>query len=536
MNDQQIAAADLSELKDGDMKEVTVEGTNVLLARVEGWCYAVGAYCTHYGAPLVDGYLSGDRIVCPWHHACFDARKGTCEEPPALNSLPSFEIEIIGEKIYVNVPKNAADRVIPEMVERVPQDDRVFAILGGGAAGYIAAQTLREDGYTGRVVMITREERLPYDRPNLSKDYLQGYAEPEWMPLRSEEFFAKAGIEVLRGKVARSVDTASATITFTDGDILKYDSLLVATGGEPRKLPFQNDRQKNVFVLRSFDDADAIMAAAGESKRVVIVGSSFIGMEAASSLRGRGCDVTVVTPDKVPMVKVLGPEIGAEIQKVHERNGVKFRLGDGVKGFSGDDDVEAVELESGERLDADIVVVGIGVRPAAAFLHGVVLHTDGGVIADENMKIADSVYAAGDIAHVPDPRTGEYVRIKHWRTAMQQGRIAAHNMAGKRTRYNAVPFFWTTQFDITLNYVGHAAGWDEIVIDGDISRHDFIAYYVKDEKVMAAAGMNRDRGLAIIEELMRADKMPSIAELKIRNFVLVSANGEAVRSAVQAVL
>jgi len=536
MSGHQNAAAKLSELKDGQMKEVVVEGTSVLLARVGERCYAVGANCTHYGAPLVEGHLSGNRIVCPWHHACFDVRNGACEEPPAIDALPSYEVTISEDQIFVHVPEGGPDRRIPFMTKRDPKDARVFVVLGGGAAGYMAAQTLREDGFTGRVVIISKEDRLPYDRPNLSKDYLHGHAEPGWLPLRTEEFFSDFDIEVLRGKKVQSVDTASREISFTDGESVKYDSLLVATGAAPRKLPFQNDRQNNVFLLRSFDDADAVIASAGPAKRVVIVGSSFIGMEAAASLRQRGCEVTVVTPDETPMMKALGPEIGREFQKVHERNGVTFRLRESVKDFTGETDVEWVELGSGERIRADLVVVGIGVKPVADFLDGVELHADGGLITDEHMRIGDSVYAAGDIAHVPDFRTRESVRIEHWRTAMQQGRTAGHNMAGRPTQFAAVPFFWTTQFDVTLNYVGHAAAWDEILIEGDISGHDFIAFYIKDFRVMAAAGMNRDRELAFLEELIRLNMMPSPAELKDGSFDLLNGSLGRAKTSARAML
>jgi NADPH-dependent 2,4-dienoyl-CoA reductase/sulfur reductase-like enzyme len=321
-------------------------------------------------------------------------------------------------------------------------------------------------------------------------------------------------IELIREKEAENVDTAARMITFVGGEKLGYDSLLIATGGTPRKLPFQTEQQKNVYMLRSFADADVIIAAAASGKRVVIVGSSFIGMEAASSLRQRGCEVTVVTPDEAPMMRILGTDIGKEFQRIHEQQGVKFRLRDGVKNFEGGDDVKSVNLQSGDRIETDLVVVGIGVKPASGFLHDIDLHEDGGVIADYHMQIADQVFAAGDIAHVPDFRTGESVRIEHWRTALQQGRAAAHNMAGKRTPFTAVPFFWTTQFDATLNYVGHALSWDEIIVHGEIAKHDFLAFYIKDFRVLAAAGMNRDRELAILEELMRLNRMPSIAELR----------------------
>jgi apoptosis-inducing factor 3 len=514
MNEREFAVAKLSELKDGEMKQVAAGGTEILLARVSGKCYAVGAHCTHYGAPLVEGVLSGERIVCPWHHACFNVKTGDLEQPPAFDALLRFDIRIDGEQIFVRVPENAPGRRVPRMTKRELQDKRQFVILGGGAAGFMAVQTLREDGFAGRIILISREDRTPYDRPNLSKDYLQGHAEPEWMPLRSDDFFTENDIEIFLDIEVARVDVQTKKITFNDATTLKYDSLLIATGGTPRKLPFQTAAHNNVFLLRSFSDSDAIIGAAERGKRVVIIGASFIGMEAASSLRTRGCDVTVVAPNEAPFRETLGKEIGKLFQDIHEQNGVKFRVGEQVNSCaSSNGPVEAVVLENGDRLEADLVVVGIGVTPATDFLEGVRLHEDRGVIADEFLRIADDVYAAGDIVHFPDPRTKELTRIEHWRTAMQQGRTAAHNMAGGKKAFEAVPFFWTVQFDAKLRYVGHVRNWDKIIFKGDVDKQEFLAFYVKDSKILAVAGMNRDRDMAIWEERIRNNRILSPDQL-----------------------
>ena len=514
MSYRDITVARTSEFTDGEMKQVSVEGKEILLARVNGNFYAVGATCTHYGAPLVEGVLNGERLVCPWHHACFNITTGDLREPPAFDALPRYDVQIENEHVVVRVPVDASDRRTPSMTKRDGKDERLFVIAGGGAAGYTAAQTLREDGFTGRIILITREDHLPYDRPNLSKEYLQGNAEPSWLPLRSKDFFAEHDIELVRGAEIKRIDAAKKTIELADGETLVCNALLIATGGQPRHLPFQSAAQKNVFLLRSYADADALIAAAETGKRVVVIGSSFIGMEVASSLISRGCDVTVVAPDEVPFKKILGPEIGSLFQQVHEENGVKFKLGASVANFVGPEIVTQVVLENGESLATDLVVVGVGVKPATEFLDGVSLHRDGGVIVDEYMRAAEDVYAAGDIAYFPNPRTGERQRIEHWRTAMQQGRVAAHNMAGNTVAYDSVPFFWTRQFDVGLLYVGHAASWSEIIFQGSVAARDFLAFYFKDDQVLAVAGMNRDREMAAIEELMRADRMPTSAELK----------------------
>jgi NADPH-dependent 2,4-dienoyl-CoA reductase/sulfur reductase-like enzyme len=418
-------------------------------------------------------------------------------------------------RVLARVPEAAEDRVAPRMSRRDSSDGRLFVILGAGAAGYAAAQTLREDGFRGRVVIVTREDRAPYDRPNLSKDYLQGHAEPEWMPLRPDEFYEQFDIELLLEREVTSVDAASKTITFDGGDSLVYDALLVATGGAPRRLNIPGSDLRNICLLRGFSDADSVIETAGRSKRVVVVGASFIGMEAAASLRARGLDVTVVAPSREPFEATLGPEVGALFRRAHEERGVKFKLGSIVYRFEGTNGVEAVTLEGGERIEADMVVVGVGVHPATGFLEGVTLDEDGGVFVDAQMRAADGLYAAGDIACFPDPRTGERVRIEHWRTAQQQGRVAAHNMAGKTTAYDGVPFFWTRQFDTGLLYVGHAREWDEIIYAGDVTAQDFLAIYLKDGRALAAAGVSRDRDMAALEELFRLNLMPGAKELKV---------------------
>ena len=513
MPDKEQTVVTSEELRDGEMKQISAGGSDILLARVNGKYHAVAAYCTHYGAPLVDGVLSGERIVCPWHHACFNATTGDLEEPPALDSLSCFPVRTENGKVLVDIPDDAKDRRTPTMTKREPNDERVFVIVGGGAAGYTAAQTLREDGFTGRVIMITRETHLPYDRPNLSKEYLQGKADPAWIPLRSDTFFVEHDIEVISNREVERVDAAKKLINFVDGESLICDRLLVATGGEPRKLPFQTHEQQNVFLLRSHADVDAIIGAADKDKQAVVIGASFIGMEVAASLTKRGCKVTVVAPD-VPFNRIFGPEIGHLFQKVHEEKGVEFKLGTSVTGFAGSTKVNAVMLDSGEHLHADLVVVGIGVKPATGLLTGVKLHRDGGVLVDEYLRAAEGVYAAGDIAWFPSQLAGESQRIEHWRTAMQQGRVAAHNMAGKQTPYNGVPFFWTRQFDAGLLYIGHASSWDEIIYHGEVSARDFLAYYISDSRVTAVAGMNRDKEMAALEELMRFGRMPSPSQLR----------------------
>ena len=279
-----------------------------------------------------------------------------------------------------------------------------MAILGAGAAGNAAAETLRQDGFTGRVVMITQEPRLPYDRPNLSKGYLSGDAGPETLPWRTPEFYRDHDIEVLLGQRVARVEVPLKTLTFADGRTLTYDALLLATGGAPRRLEIPGAQWPNVFTLRSADDADAIIGAALPASRVVVIGTGFIGMEAAAALTKRGLAVTVVGHGAVPLSRQLGPEIGGMLQQAHEEHGVAFRLGRKPVRLEGDGRVQAVVLDDGEALPADLVVVGLGVKPATEILQGVKLNADGSVSTDRQLRVTEGLYAAGDVARFPDWR------------------------------------------------------------------------------------------------------------------------------------
>jgi NADPH-dependent 2,4-dienoyl-CoA reductase/sulfur reductase-like enzyme/nitrite reductase/ring-hydroxylating ferredoxin subunit len=515
MSQKVATVAKTVDLKDGEMKKVEVDGHGILLSKIEGKIYAVGATCTHYGASLDEGALHGDRIVCPWHHACFNAKSGDLLEPPALDALPKFEVIIDGEDVKIMLPESPEEHRLPDMSKAdSAADGRKFVIIGAGAAGNAAAQTLREDGFEGKIISISYENRLPYDRPNLSKDYLQGEADPEWMPLRSNDFYKEFGIDLWLGRRVIEARVRERVILFEDGEKLAYDTLLLAPGGTPRRLNVPGAELQNVFTLRSYSDCDRIIEASEGISKVAIIGASFIGMETAFSLRERGLPVTVIGLEDVPFENILGREIGQLFKTVHQENGVQFKLGQSVAEIQGDQKVEAVILENGERVEADLAIMGVGVIPAADFIREMDLETDGGVKVDRFFKAGDNLYAAGDIACFPEWRSGRGTRIEHWRTAEQHGRIAAHNMAGKNIAYDSVPFFWTTQAGLHFRYVGHAKEWDEIIVDGNIAEKDFIAYYIKNNQIWAAAGNNRDKEMAAIQELMRINNMPPPEDLR----------------------
>jgi len=520
---KEIVVAKVSDLKNGETKKIEIDDHEILLARIDGKYYAVSGACPHYGASLAEGVLSGERLYCPWHHACFHAKTGELHEPPARDALSKFEVKIDGENVILKLPQKIKPNQIPEMAKHNPQaDERTFVILGAGAAGNMAAQTLREDGFQGRIIMITSENRLPYDRPNLSKSYLKGEAEPEWMPLRSKKFYDAHDIEIMLQKKVTRVTPSSKSLSFEDGISVQYDKLLLAPGAIPRRLNVPGADLKNIVTLRSWDDADTIMKAAENVGQIVVVGASFIGMEVADSLIKKDLLVTVIAPESVPFETVFGKEIGSMFQQLHIENGVDFRLGYRIEKFEGNDKVKSVLLQEGEQIGADLVIVGIGVNPATDFLEEVDLLPDGSVKVNEHFQVQEDVYAAGDIATFKDARTGEDIRMEHWRTAEQQGRHAAHNMAGIKESYHNIPFFWTTQAGLHFRYVGHAREWDDIILHGAMNFRNFISYFVKNNQVHAVAANGRDQEIDAVEELMRQGKMPSVEALRQGNVDLLA--------------
>ena len=512
----------ISDFKKGEMKAVSIgKDKEILIVNVDNnEIFALGAHCTHYGAPLEKGILNGDTIICPWHHACFNSKNGMLKEPPAIESLPGFEVEIENEKVIVKVPEDLPSSLTPKMAERDESISENYVIIGGGAAGYAAAQAMREADFMGKITIVTKENRTPYDRPNLSKDYLQGTAEEEWMPLRSDEFYKDYGIEFMFDKKVDHINIKEKKISFEKGVDLSFDKLLIATGGIPKELNIPGSDLKNIFYLRSFSSCEQIIDAAKTSKNAVIIGSSFIGLESAFSLSERGISVTVISPNEVPFNHIMGKEIGGLFKKQHEEGGVIFKLKNNVKSFEGNDKVETVVLENGEKIKTDFVVIGIGVKPATDFINWIEKTSDGGIKVDKSFWAAADIYAAGDIAVFPYWLNGEDVRIEHWRSALQQGRVAGFAMAGKNIEYYGVPFFWTQQAGLNLRYVGHAAKWDDIIYWGEVSSKKFIAFYIKNNKAVAAAGNDMDKEMAAIHMLMRLDKMPSPNQLKNGKFDL----------------
>lgn len=516
MNTEKVVAK-VNDLKDGEMKEVKVGELWILLIQTDGKFYAIGSECTHFGGPLAEGTLHGHRVRCPWHQACFDIVTGDMKEPPALDSLSRFEVRVEGDDVILAIPEGAKGRRIPDMVKNNPdKDNRTFAIIGTGAAGNAAAEALRQDGFEGRVVMVTREKRLPYDRTGLSKGFLKNKdTEPEM--LRTVDFYDDYDIEILSNHEVIGIDSTGKKVEFQNGSSLKYDKLLLASGSIPQRLNVPGASLENISTLRNPDNANFIKSNVKDDSRIVIIGSSFIGMETAASLTGReeqNLSITIVSADSVPFQRVLGEEIGQMYRKLHEENGISFRLNAKLSGFAGNGKVEEVILNNGEKLPADFVLMGVGVQPATSFLKDMDLNPDGSLTVDKHFQFAEDIYAAGDIASFIDWRTGERIRIEHWRLAEQHGRIAAHNMAEKEAEYRSIPFFWTNQLRVNLGYMGYVKEWDEIIIQGDLAKREFSAYYVKDSRILGAAVAGSDVQKTAIAELMRTDQMPKPDELR----------------------
>jgi NADPH-dependent 2,4-dienoyl-CoA reductase/sulfur reductase-like enzyme/nitrite reductase/ring-hydroxylating ferredoxin subunit len=457
----------------------------VLLVQLGADVVAIDALCSHYHGPLAEGLVVGDTVRCPWHHACFSLRTGEAVRAPAFSALATWQVEHAQDRIVVR-GKREAPKATPKRASDAP--DKIV-IVGGGAAGFAAAEMLRREGFSGAIMMLSNDGAAPVDRPNLSKDYLAGSAPEDWMPLRPDNFYVDDKIDLRLETEVAAIDAKGRRVTLATGDTLPFDRLLLATGAEPVRLDIPGASQPHVHTLRSFADSRAIIADAGTAKRALVIGASFIGLEAAASLRARGLEVHVVAPDRRPMERVLGPEMGDFVRSLHEQHGVIFHLEDTVVQIDG----KRALLKSGSLLDADLVVVGIGVRPRIALAEHAGLATDRGVTVDEYLKTsAEGIFAAGDIARWPDPHSGACIRIEHWVVAERQGQVAARNMLGQRERYDAVPFFWSQHYDVPINYVGHAEKWDEIRIDGSIAGRDCLLEYRLKGRRLAVASIYRD--------------------------------------------
>ena len=482
------AGVPLRELPDGAMLVGEVDGDAAVLVRRGEELFAVGAHCTHYHGPLADGLVAGDTVRCPWHHARFDLRTGEALRAPALDPIACWRVERVGDTVFVRERIAARSARTTPKVAGAPTS---VVIVGGGAAGLAAAEMLRREGFDGALTMVSADDSPPVDRPNLSKDFLAGSAPDDWIPLRSPEFYADNRIDLRLATRVTALDVNAKRVQLDKGGALDYGALLLATGAEPVRLDIAGAASGHVFYLRTFADTKAIVARAQGAKRALVVGASFIGLEVAASLRTRGLEVHVVGPESMPLERVMGPEVGRVVREIHESHGVVFHLSRTVGRLDG----TRVTLSDATMLEADFVVVGVGVRPAIGLAEKAGIATDRGVSVDAYLETsARGVYAAGDIARWPDPHTREKIRVEHWVVAERQGQAAGRNVLGRqRQPFDAVPFFWSQHYDVAINYVGHAEKWDAIAIDGSLAARDCAVSYNTGGRTLAVVTLGRDR-------------------------------------------
>ncbi|WP_043201257.1 FAD-dependent oxidoreductase [Pseudomonas putida] len=491
----QHAVARLAQLDEHRPLRVQAGNEELILIRQGDQVHAYQGNCPHAGAPLDEGVVCGGLLVCPWHKAAFAVDDGVVCEPPALADLRRYKAWVKGDEVWVD------DQPLPVIDPPRHSDARCFVVVGAGAAGSAAVATLLAHGFAGRLVWIDQERQPAYDRTALSKFVIAGQMAPDEVPaLLEADALRKGHLERKHGKV-RTLNSQKRQLTLVDGQQIEYDACLLATGAKALRPDIPGVDLPGVFTLRSREDAAQLLDAAEPGQPVVIVGDGFIGLEAASALCEYGVQVHVVTRHEIPLAKQLGDRIGRSIRELHERKGVTFHGPTEVQRIEGGDNVEAVLLANGERLPTPLVLLGIGVKPATAFLQGVQLTEDKSLRVDAEMRAADGLWAAGDI--VTFPLLGRPVRIEHWRLAQQHGVIAAANMLGEQRRYADVPFFWTYQHGSTYEVLGHAREWNRIEFVGEPEKGDFIALQCLDERVEAVIAKGYSDAMAILSQRLK---------------------------------
>jgi NADPH-dependent 2,4-dienoyl-CoA reductase/sulfur reductase-like enzyme/nitrite reductase/ring-hydroxylating ferredoxin subunit len=454
----------------------------VMLVRSDSEILATAATCTHYSGPLAEGLVVGGTVHCPWHHACFDLKTGLARGP-ALTPLACFDV--VREGNLIRVGNERVSKLTP-----VASGPSSVVIVGAGPAGAACAEQLRRLGYAGSVTLVGNELPGPVDRPNLSKDYLAGSAPEEWIPLRDAAFYAEQRIDLLQGDAATSIDTQARELTLTSGRKLGYGALVLATGAAPRRLSIPGADAPHALVLRNLADSRRIIERAKAGARAVVLGSSFIGLEVAASLRARKVEVAVVSPSALPLERVLGEKLGAFVLAKHEQQGVKFKLKHKPLAIT----PNTVELDDGTKLEHDFVVQGVGVSPRIELAEAAGLKVARGVVVDQHLRSSDpNVYAVGDIASYPDAWSGARVRIEHFALAVRQGQAVAHTLLEQGGAFRDVPFFWSAHYDVTFGYVGHAESWDRVLERGSLETGSYASAYEKAGKILAVVCLGDDQ-------------------------------------------
>ena len=496
-----IPAADVAE---GAMVAGHVGDDEVVVVRKGGKLFAVSAHCTHYHGPLAEGLLVGETVRCPWHHAHFSLQTGEAIAAPALSPLTCWQVDERDGKIMVKSRKAPS----PSKKTRSPAER--FVIVGGGAAGFAAAEMLRRRGFAGSVTMLSNDDATPVDRPNLSKDYLAGSAPEDWVPLRGDDWYAENKIDLRLKTEVTALDAKVKELALGDGSRVKFDKLLLATGAEPVKLDIPGAGQKHVHTLRSLADCRAIIAEAKRAKRAVVIGASFIGLETAASLRARDIDVHVVAPEKRPLERVFGPQLGDFIRGLHEEHGVKFHLEDAVSAIDG----KRATLKSGSKLDADLIVVGVGVMPEDRLAKAAGLAVNDGILVDDHCRTSDpAIFAAGDCTRFVGP--GGPVRLENWRHAQNHGAIAGRNAAGGDLAYTMLPSYWSEQYDMYIQGMGWPVAQPTKRVRRQLGSNATLLFELDGERIAYVLGINAQREMGparrLIEQRMPVDP-PALAD------------------------
>jgi apoptosis-inducing factor 3 len=499
-NDNRLDLTQWTEVEgvpDGGILAGVVGEDRVFVWRNGNRLKAYSANCPHLGGPLNKGIVVGATIRCPWHHACFDLATNEATAAPAFDALPKYPVMFDDNRFSVK-PARAQT---PQRIGQREGALGTMAIVGGGAAGFAAADAIRKLGWRGGVTVFSEEDEQPYDRTLLTKDYLEGAFGDDRLPI-ARHSLADLGVDFDGDESVQQIEPGNKRLRLANGDERPYTKLLLATGAAPRRLDVPGGNLPHVMVLRSLQDCQRLLAKVTSGARVAVVGGSFIAMEAAASLSSRGLSVDVIAPEEHPLEKVFGRELSDLVLEAHARKGVRLHLGSRVARIED----KQVLLQGGEQIDADIVVVGIGVEPRLQLAKAAGLALDRGVQVNSRLQTSDpDIFAAGDIARWPDPHTGESIRVEHWVVAERQGQVAAANMLGRDEPFTTVPFFWTKHFELSIRYVGHAEKWDEALVEGDLAHRNGLVRFRRGGRDLAVATVERDKESLRTESAMEGE-------------------------------
>ena len=479
---------DVAGLKENEKRVVSAGRARVLVLRHSGKLIGFQDKCPHAGGPLEKGAICNGRLICPWHMATFSLHKGQLIHPPAMESLQTYSVRERDDGVFVRVPPVSGTRGSQDFA-RSTTDRRTFMIVGSGAAGSMAAKTLRDEGFCGKIIVVDPHPEEPVDRTMLTKMALT-----DSTPVKRLQLHSLDALDVIRLKAPiNSLYSSRGRATLSNGKSLQFDAALIATGGKPKLLPMRGSDA--VYTIRHVDDLRRLRSAAQANRHAVIVGTSFIGMEAASALRQRGLKVTVIGKETLPFEKQLGPQIASSLLSLHKKKGVRFILGARLIQIA--NRYVLVEESGRERqIDADLVILGVGVSPNLDFEHDLPLAAEGGVLTDKSLRAADKVWVAGDIASISG------IRIEHWRVAQQHGMHAAMQMLGQKGSLHIVPFFWTYHFGKRINYLGRGEEWNDISMTGDLRSFNFLALQSKSGVVRSVISCGRETETALLAELL----------------------------------